>query len=100
MLATHSPEVCPQSNAKTRALLTEMGPKIPSIAQAAGVNILAGPLVNNEHITVTILESDDAQKVVQFVAESRLGQWNTVRIIPSQTVQEGMSQMGDHPTLF
>lgn len=33
VLGVHSAEVCPTSNAKSRALLMEMGPQIPKLAE-------------------------------------------------------------------
>jgi uncharacterized protein with GYD domain len=100
LLATHSAEVCPTSNAAMRKLLTEMGPKIPGIAEKVGVTIVAGPYVNREHLTVAIVESDDAEKVDRFIVEARLAQWNTVRILPSKSIQEGMAELADQPAIF
>jgi hypothetical protein len=42
LLGEHTAEVCPTSNAKTRDLMLEIGPEVPSIAEKAGVNIVAG----------------------------------------------------------
>ena len=46
ILGEHTAEVCPTSNAKTRALLLEIGPQIPKIAEQNGVTIVSGPFVN------------------------------------------------------
>jgi hypothetical protein len=100
ILGEHSPEVCPTSNAKTRALLLDLGPQIPSIAQKAGVEIVAGPFVNREHMTVVILESDRAEAVDDFLVEARLHQWNRVRVIPSHTMEEGMKDIAEGTSLF
>jgi hypothetical protein len=67
VLGTHSPEICPLSNAKTRALLLEIGPRIPNIAKQHGVNIVAGPFVNREHVTVVILEAERADDLDAFL---------------------------------
>ena len=100
LLGTHSPEVCPTSNAATRKLMMELGPRMPSIAEETGVTIVAGPFVNREHLTVTVVESDDAEKVDRFIVEGRLAQWNTVRVLPSKTIQEGMAELDDQPPMF
>jgi len=63
VLGVHSPEVCPTSNAKSRALLLEMGPQIPKLAEQHGVKIVAGPYVNREHTTVVVAETDSAESL-------------------------------------
>jgi hypothetical protein len=100
ILAEHSAEVCPTSNAKTRAMLLDMGPKIPSIAEQSGVTLVSGPWVNREHMTVTIAEADRVESVDDFLVQSRLPQWNRVRVIPSQSIEEGMGQLTEMETLF
>lgn len=100
LLAEHSAEVCPTSNAKTKALLLEMGPQIPKIAEKNGVNIVAGPFVNHEHIAVTIVETGQAENLDAFLIESRLPQWNRVRVLPSASMAEGMQQVVDGTSLF
>jgi hypothetical protein len=101
VLGVHSAEVCPVSNAKSKALLLEMGPQIPKIAEKLGVKILAGPYVNREHLTVTIVETDRAEALDDFLVESRLHQWNTVRIIPSHPMEVGMKEIAEGTdTLF
>ncbi len=100
ILAEHSAEVCPTSNAKTRAMLLDMGPKIPSIAEQSGVTLVSGPWVNREHMTVTIAEADRVESIDDFLVQSRLPQWNRVRVIPSQSIEEGMRQLTEMETLF
>ena len=43
VLGNHSPEICPLSNAKTKAMLLEIGPQIPNIAKQHGVHIVDEP---------------------------------------------------------
>ena len=100
IIGEHSAEVCPTSNATTKALLLEMAPQIPKIAEKTGVKIVSGPFVNREHTTVTIVESDQAEKVDSFLVESRLAQWNRVRVIPSLPMQDGMKDVAEAVTLF
>jgi hypothetical protein len=100
VLASHPPEICPTSNAKTRALLLDLAPQIPAIAQKHGVNILAGPFVNREHLAVTIVDTDSAEGLDDFLVDSRLAQWNQVRILPSRSMQEGMTQLQEGTSLF
>jgi hypothetical protein len=100
LLAEHSPETCPTSNAKTRDLMMQTAPNVPKIAEQAGVKILAGPYVNREHLTVVIVETDKAEKLDSFLLESRLPQWNRVRVLPSKPLQEGIEELQSQPTVY
>ncbi|MFL5822149.1 MAG: hypothetical protein ACJ764_01760 [Solirubrobacteraceae bacterium] len=100
LLAEHSAEVCPMSNSKTRDLMMEAGPQVPDIAERNSVKIVAGPYVNREHLTVAVVEADTADQVDRFILESRLAQWNSVRVLPSVTMQEGMQELQEHSPVF
>jgi hypothetical protein len=100
IIGEHSAEVCPTSNATTKALLLEMAPQIPKIAESLGVTIVSGPFVNREHTTVTVVESKNAEDVDAFLVQSRLHQWNRVRVIPSMPMVEGMKDVAETVTLF
>ena len=100
VLATHSPDICPTSNAKTKGLLLELAPQIPSIAQKHGVNIVAGPFVNREHMTVVIVETDRADGLDDFLVDTRLAQWNQVRVLPSRSLPEGLTEIQESTSLF
>lgn len=100
MLATHTPELCPTCNSKTKELLLRVAPEIPNIAQKAGVTFVAGPFVNREHMVVTIVEADKAESVDQFLEESRLGHWNSVRVLPSHTMEEGLDEVQRQTPIF
>ncbi len=100
LLAEHNAEVCPTGNSTTRDLLLQIGPEIPGIADKNGVNIVAGPYVNREHIIVAVVEAEKADSVDEFVVGSRLNQWNTVRVLPSHTIEEGMKDIQESTSLF
>jgi hypothetical protein len=100
LLATHSPETCPLSNSKTKELLLQVAPEISSIAQKAGVTLVAGPFVNREHTVVTIVEADRAESVDQLLEETRLTQWNSVRVVPSMTMEEGIEEIQRQTPIF
>jgi uncharacterized protein with GYD domain len=99
LLAEHTAAVCPMSNSKTKELMQQTGPEIPSIAERAGVKIVAGPFVNHEHLTVVIVEADSSESVDRFLIESRLPQWNTVRVLPSRKIEE-MDEILEQPAIF
>ena len=100
VLAEHSAEVCPTGNAKTRDLMMELGPQIPKLAEKNNVKILSGPLVNHEHTTVVVVETDRSENLDEFLTESRLNQWNRVRILPSRTIDQAMAEISQGATLF
>lgn len=100
VLGTHSADVCPTSNAATRKLLAEVGPQIPKIAESHGVTIVAGPLNNREHVSVLVVQAERAEDLDAFLSETRLPQWNSVRILPSLTMEESMPEMETHPAIF
>jgi hypothetical protein len=100
LLGTHTAEVCPLSNSKTRDLMLQTAPQMPDIAEKNGVRMVAGPFVSDEHLVVTVVEADKPEKVHQFVSDARLNQWNTVRIVPSLTVEEGMKEIQEGTSLF
>jgi uncharacterized protein with GYD domain len=68
-------------------------PEAPSIAEKSGVKLVAGPFVNREHTVVVIVESEKSENVDRFLVETRLGHWNSVRILPSLTMEEGMKEI-------
>lgn len=100
LLATHSPDICPTSNSKTREILLQTAPEIPNIAERSGVKIVAGPYVNREHITVLIVEADRAEDVDRFLVEARLPQWNSVRVLPSLPMEQGLKEVQEQTPVF
>jgi hypothetical protein len=100
LLATHSPEICPLSNSKTKELLLQVAPEMSKIAQKAGVTFVAGPYVNREHTVVTIVDADRAESVDQVLEETRLSQWNSVRVLPSLTMEEGLEEIQRQTPIF
>jgi hypothetical protein len=100
ILGVHSPEVCPTSNAATKALLLEVAPQIPKFAEENGVKIIAGPFVNREHTTVAIVEAARSEDLDAFLMQTRIPQWNQVRILPSKPLEEGMREIQDLSPLF
>jgi hypothetical protein len=100
LLATHSPELCPLGNSKTKQLLLESASDIPNLAQKGGVTFVAGPFVNREHTIVAVVDADSAESVDQFLVDSRLAHWNTVRILPSLAMEEGLEQIRQQEAIF
>jgi hypothetical protein len=80
--------------------MLQVAPEIPNIAERAGVNIVAGPFVNREHVAVLIVEADRSENVDSFLTESRLGHWNKVRVLPSLPIEEGMKEVQEGTPIF
>ena len=100
LLATHSAETCPLSNSKTKELLLQVAPEIPRLAEKAGVTLVAGPFVNREHTVVTIVTADRVESVDQLLEETRLSHWNSVRVVPSLTMEEGLEEIQRQTPIF
>jgi len=100
VLGTHTAEVCPTSNAKTRALMLEVGPQMAKIAEQNNVKVVSGPFANREHTVVMIVETARAEDLDAFLIGSHLPQWNSVRILPSLPIEEAMAQLPDQATIF
>src|ERR1700757_5391575 len=100
ILASHSAEICPTSNAKTKAVLQDVAPQIPSLAGKHGVNILAGPFANREHTVVVIAETESAEGLDTFLVETRLTQRNQERILPSIPLEQGLREIEEGTSLF
>jgi uncharacterized protein with GYD domain len=100
VLGTHSAEVCPTSNAKTKALLMDIAPQVSTLAEKHGVKIVAGPFANREHMLVVIVETDRADALDRFLVDSRLAQWNQVRILPSVPMEQSMQELQETASLF
>jgi uncharacterized protein with GYD domain len=100
LLGTHTAEVCPMSNATTKALMLEMAPLIPKIAEQAGVKIVSGPFVNREHTVVTIVEAAKSEDLDRFILDSKIAQWNSVRVLPSIPIEQGLGQVQSSTPIF
>jgi hypothetical protein len=102
ILADHSADICPLSNARSRARALEgMGQDLPKLAEAAGVTFLTGPLhLDPGHRTLAVVEAPNVEAVVELVYDSGLSQWNTVEVCPTRPVAEMMARVDQFPVVF
>lgn len=102
ILADHSPEVCPSSNARTRARALEgLGKLLPELAQAAGVVFTVEPLhLDPGHRTVAVVDAPNIEAVAKLVYDTGLSQWNTVEVCPTTPTAEMMARVDDFPIVF
>ena len=100
LLASHTPESCPTSNATIRELMQKIGPEVPGIAERTGVKFVSGPFTNREHILVVVVEAQTGESVDRFLDESRLAHWNSVRVLPSVPLEESVKELDKHAPIF
>ena len=102
ILADHSPDICPSSNARSRARALEgLGPNLPKLSEQHGVTFLTGPLhLDPGHRTVSVVEAANIEAVTELVYESGLSQWNTVEVCPTRPVAELMADVDRFPIVF
>ena len=80
--------------------MMKAAPEIPTIANKVGVKIVAGPYVSREHLSVVVVESERAESVDEFILQSGLEKWNSVRVLPSKTIQDGMREMQNAKPIY
>lgn len=91
---THPPDQCPTANAKVRELFVKSTSEFPQLVQKLHVKFVAGPLIlGAEHEGIAVVESDKIEAVQDFVEQSGLVQWNSVRVSQAMTVQEAIQKM-------
>jgi hypothetical protein len=101
ILADHSPDICPSSNARTRARALEGLGQLPTLAEAAGITFLTGPLhLDPGHRTVAVVEAPNVEVVTELVYDSGLFQWNTVEVCPTRPATELMARVDEFPVVF
>ncbi|TAM57993.1 hypothetical protein EPN52_11800 [bacterium] len=100
ILAKHSPEHCPTSNAQVRALMKEGAQRIPDLARKLGLNIITIRVFGPDHIVMAIVESASIEAVRDFMFESRLIQWNTSRIHATYSMEEALAKSEALPVMF
>ena len=95
---THPPDQCPTANSKTRAMFVNGAPELPQIAQKLRIKFLAGPLIiGAEHEGVAVVEADKIEPVQEFILQSGLVQWNSVRVAWAMSMQEAIESLEKVP---
>jgi hypothetical protein len=100
VIAEHPPDLCPTSNAQTRQILKEGAGQIPQLAEQLGVNILTLRVFGPDHILLAVVEADDIDSVRDFALQSRLMQWNTVKIHATYSMEEALGLMDQVEPIF
>jgi len=100
MIAEHPPNLCPTGNAKTREMMKQGSKEIPALAQKLGVEILTLRVFGGDHIVLGVVEAADIEAVREFIMQSRLVQWNTIKIHATWSLEEAMAKAESLPTMF
>jgi predicted RecB family endonuclease len=100
IIAEHQPELCPTSNAQTRQILKEGASQIPQLAEQLGVEIGTLRIFGPDHIILAVVEADDIDSVREFALQSRLMQWNTVKIHATYSIEEALEKLDQVETIF
>jgi hypothetical protein len=91
---THPPDQCPTANTKTRKILVEGASAIPELAAKLKIKFVAGPLIlGMEHDGIAVVEADSVETVQEFILQSGLMQWNSVRVSSARTLQEAIEEL-------
>jgi hypothetical protein len=98
--AEHPPDLCPVSNAQTRQILKAGAGQIPRLAEQLGVNIVTLRIFGPDHIILLVVEADDIDSVRSFALQSRLMQWNTVKIHATYSIEEALALLDEVETIF
>lgn len=100
VIAEHPPDLCPTSNAQTRQMLKEGASQIPTLAEQLGVDIGTLRIFGPDHIILAVVEADDIDSVRSFALQSRLMQWNTVKIHATYSIEEALALLDEVETIF
>jgi hypothetical protein len=100
VIAEHPPDLCPTSNAQTRQILKDGATQIPQLAEQLGVNIGTLRIFGPDHIILAVVEADDIESVRSFALQSRLMQWNTVKIHATYSIDEALALLDEVGTIF
>jgi hypothetical protein len=100
VIAEHPPDLCPTSNAQTRQILKEGANQIPQLAEQLGVNIGTLRIFGPDHIILAVVEAEDIDSVRTFALQSRLMQWNTVKIHATYSLEEALVLIDQVEAIF
>lgn len=81
-------------------MLKEGAGQIPQLAEQLGVEITNLRVFGPDHVILAVVESDDIDAVRTFALQSRLMQWNTVKISATYSIDEAVAMLDDVEALF
>ena len=84
---THATEACPLFHAGNRKLLLETAAGFEETAGRFGVKLVAAYHSGLEHTFVWIVESENAHSIQDLMVESKVANWNGLKIVPLRTLE-------------
>lgn len=100
VMAQHPPNLCPSSNQKVRDLAKQTGQEMGPLTEKLGVKVVDNFVTQTSHHVFLIAEADDIEAIRQLTIQSRLGQWNTVEIYATNTLQEALESADDLSPIY
>jgi uncharacterized protein with GYD domain len=100
IVGQHPPDLCPSANETIRTLASESTNEMPGLAEKLGVKLLATYVPMTNHQVYVAVEADDANSVREFAFQGRLGQWNTIEILQTSTLEEALTRVQELPTIY
>jgi hypothetical protein len=95
---THTSDQCPTANSKVRERVLNGAGEIPVLSERLGLKIVVGPLVlGSEHESVAVVEANSAEAVHDFIQQSGLIQWNSVRVSLAEPLEDALARMDAIP---
>ena len=99
ILPEHAPNLCPTSTAQTRELLRQGSKELPALAQKLGVQIVTRRVYGPDHVVLAVVEAPDIEPVREFIMQSRLVHWTTMRIHATWSLEEALAKADKLPAL-
>jgi predicted RecB family endonuclease len=100
LIAEHPPELCPTSNAQTRQILKQGAGQIAQLAEQLGIEIGTLRVFGPDHIILAVVDAEDIESVRTFALQSRLMQWNTVKIHATYSLEEALTVIDEVEAIF
>jgi uncharacterized protein with GYD domain len=100
VIAKHPPHLCPTSNEAVRELAKQAGGEMSALAEKLGVEITDTYVTYTNHLVLVAAEADDMDKVRELVIQGRFAQWNECEIYETNTLEEALGRVDEHPAMF
>jgi hypothetical protein len=81
-------------------MLKQGAGQIPQLAEQLGVQIGTLRIFGPEHVILLVVEADDIESVRNFALQSRLMQWNTVKINATYSIEEAVAMIDEVEPVF
>src|SRR3990172_7908377 len=98
--AEQPPPLCPTGNAQTREMMKQGAKDLPALPQKLGIEIITIRVYGGGRVVLALVEASDIEKVREFIMQSRLIQWNTVKINATWSMEEALAKADQLPAIF